>query len=900
MAGSARRVADHPGGGLRPARSGDGLQPGGAQGAGPRWRRWPPTPAASRRDGRRWSWRWPRRWACSGWADCAGPWRACAAVSWAGRRPSCGRTLRACPRCWPRSTGAGELSTGAAGRGRSRTATSSTWTRPRDERLRQRLSELLAELTPGDTRVARAALEACTEPAFPLAALQEARALPVEWHNVRRLVLVSGRDLTGMKAGDLADLLGGLASPEMREDGTLYLALPGDVEAQTRAWQAATAGLQGRFVPALLAWLPRPLTRDGAGPPGRARGPRPHGRGPDAGDAARGRCAGEAAGAPARLHRGGEPTASARLPRRPDRRRDGARRWWRPSVWPASWAIGRACSSAAFAAPFDRLFPRFPEIAPARRLSGRSQTNQIIDEFIRPGQVQLPPASALRGPPARVRGAARAWRRRRARGFRLVLQQPDLVQAALAAAPERGEEITPDSVIAFGAWAGRLGKGEWGLAREQLELLAAALLRTGHLIPLDAFLQPLRFEAVAAPLGEFLPYVMRALPLPEPEAGAVRALWSAATGRTETAWTLPAQEQAWRELLAWAGVAARHRAENVDEAVARAWRLTSATTRRPGAGAGLPRGGGGPDRDAGRGASLAGGTGATGGGRCALAGRCGRHGGGGGALARGRGLPARPSARPDRRLPPPHRPATHLPRAGPARLLAPGGTRALRRAGGDGGRSAARCGRPPPPSWRPTVATTWPGTNAPTPRRASTPCSKRAAAPRWRWCGVSPGPAWEVTPRRGWRASSAAPWGGAATRATRFPWGMWCVPCAASPSARRSSCRRPRRWPARRRPCARSSGRNWLPRATSSCGARAGSRGSRRRWRSLLAEPPSTAQEEAEALTEEVIAWIRDHRARAGRDAAAVGRARGAFGGPGGDAGRGAAGGRGVARAGRE
>jgi hypothetical protein len=30
----------------------------------------------------------------------------------------------------------------------------------------------------------------------------------------------------------------------------------------------------------------------------------------------------------------------------------------------------------------------------------------------------------------------------------------------------------------------------------------------------------------------------------------------------------------------------------------------------------------------------------------------------------------------------------------------------------------------------------------------------------------------------------------------------------------------------------------------------------------LLAEPPRAAQEEAEALTEEVIAWIRDHRAR--------------------------------------
>ncbi len=78
------------------------------------------------------------------------------------------------------------------------------------------------------------------------------------------------------------------------------------------------------------------------------------------------------------------------------------------------------------------------------------------------------------------------------------------------------------------------------------------MLRLGYLIALDAFLQPLRFEQVAAPLSDFLPYVARSRALEGEAAEAVQRLWAAVTGTGHETWDQPAQERAWRELTAWA------------------------------------------------------------------------------------------------------------------------------------------------------------------------------------------------------------------------------------------------------------------------------------------------------------------------------------------------------------
>lgn len=428
------------------------------------------------------------------------------------------------------------------------------------ERIRQRLSELLAELGAGDARVPRAALEACTEGAFPLAGLLETRSLPVEWQQVRRQVTVGCRDLTGLSAEELRNLAGALRAPRMKEDGALFLALPGEVGAQEEVWSTASAGAQG-----LVAWLPRPLTageqdhlvehaalaRMVADPTLMKR------RDQEVRDRLRERWTDSSAEARATLQRayyegkilgpGGEVlVATERL-------------WSRFGDWEGTL-------SAAFDETFAQAFPRFAAIAPARRLAGRAQTNQIIDQFVRAGEVSLPPASALEAhllAYARPLGLVEGEGRR----FRLALPRGELVEAVLAATPARGEgeQLDPAEVIPFEELAGVLAKSEWGMTREQIELLVAALLRTGYLIALDAFLQPMRFEVVAAPLSDFLPYVTRARPLGGAAAEQARALWSAVTGGIVGKWDLPAQERVWRELLAWAGrvqaFAAQRRAE---------------------------------------------------------------------------------------------------------------------------------------------------------------------------------------------------------------------------------------------------------------------------------------------------------------------------------------------------
>ena len=112
--------------------------------------------------------------------------------------------------------------------------------------------------------------------------------------------------------------------------------------------------------------------------------------------------------------------------------------------------------------------------------------------------------------------------------------------------PSGGKQdpLKPEETVALGELTGRLAKSEWGLTREQSELVLGAMLRLGYLIGLDAFLQPLRFEQVAAPLSDFLPYLAHGRALEGEPAEAVCRLQQAVTGATGETWDLPAQEQA--------------------------------------------------------------------------------------------------------------------------------------------------------------------------------------------------------------------------------------------------------------------------------------------------------------------------------------------------------------------
>ncbi len=420
------------------------------------------------------------------------------------------------------------------------------------ERIRRRLAELLAGLTLADGRVARAALEACQDPGFPLAALPEPRSLAVPWLNGRRFVNIVCRDITELSAADLGNLAAALASPTTKEDGWLFLALPTvPADRQHRAWSERTGGLPGRFGQALLVWVPRELTaaerdhllehaalaRMAADPTFAGRRDR------ELQENLRARWEHSQAELARTLrrayHEGRVLRAGGAELLPPDRLAALAGRW-------------EETLAETFAPIFAQLFPRHGSVAPARRLAGRAHTNQIIDEFIRPGQVHLPLASALE---AHLDAYARPLGLIAGEGRHLGLALPhrELLAAALGAAPARlgRDQIEPAEVITYGELAGALAKSEWGL-REQSELLIAALIRLGYLTPLDAFLQPLRLDAVAAPLGDNLPYLMRAEALSGPGAQAARALWVAVGGEAAPEWDLPTQERAWGDLLAWA------------------------------------------------------------------------------------------------------------------------------------------------------------------------------------------------------------------------------------------------------------------------------------------------------------------------------------------------------------
>jgi hypothetical protein len=344
-----------------------------------------------------------------------------------------------------------------------------------------------------------------------------------------------------------------LESPQPKEDGMLFLASPTvGRECQQEAWCELGKAVQGRFSSAVLAWLPAELSEAqrehlvehaalSSMVADRTLAAR---RDREFGDKVRQRWADSEAEVRTMLRRAyHEGTILGP---------DGQEVIERERLW-ALFGDWEEALAAIFAGPFRRMFPRFESIAPERRLTGRAQTNQIISQFIHPGEVKLPPASTLEAH-LTAYAAPLGLVESEDRHLRLVLKNRELVEAVIAAAPPRsgGDEVDPEEAIPYGELAGRLAKSEWGLTREQSELLAAGLIKTGYLVGLDAFLQLARIETIAPPLGDNLPYVMRAAALRGTTAEQARALWQATIATTAEDWDLPVQERAWGDMIAWA------------------------------------------------------------------------------------------------------------------------------------------------------------------------------------------------------------------------------------------------------------------------------------------------------------------------------------------------------------
>ncbi|MFB3882460.1 MAG: DUF6079 family protein [Armatimonadota bacterium] len=434
------------------------------------------------------------------------------------------------------------------------------------EQIRRRLGELTAELEVSDSRVLRAALAACREPGFPIASLAEPASIGVKWLNIRRIVHAAVTDLREPSPSELEERIASLASPLSREDGCLLIASPlADPVEQESAWRAACEALAGRFAAAVAAWIPAALSEAA----------REHliehaALSMMVADRTLFRRAGDEARQKVRERwAASEAEARAVLQRAYYEGRvlgaDGHELVVQQRLW-ALFGQWEETLSELFSGPFAQLFPRFAGIAPHQPLVGRLHTNQIIGQFIRPREVMLPPASTLEAHLAAF-AAPLGLVEMEGRRARPTLQNAELVQAALAGTPERTRgEVAPEDTISVADLMGRLAKSEWGLTREQSELLIAALMRTGHLVGLDAFLQPVRLDQIAAPLGDNLPYVMRGAPLTGGVVEEIKALWQAASGRPAEEWSLPAQEEAWSFFVGWSS-ALRERSQQNAEAI---------------------------------------------------------------------------------------------------------------------------------------------------------------------------------------------------------------------------------------------------------------------------------------------------------------------------------------------
>jgi len=417
------------------------------------------------------------------------------------------------------------------------------------ELLRRRLNDLLDSFRPGDSRVWRATLASCREPSLPLATLAPVGTALVDWENTRRPVQVSVGRL-GVTAASLANLLDTLAQPHCREWGALFVALPGE-EAEP-AWRAALPPT-GRFSPALLCWLPRPLRErewatlcEHAAAAILLAGPMPReGRQGDELRALleerRAWLAGQVAETlRAALWEGtvldasGEPAAG--------------------SAGLAGAADFPAALNALFTQAWQAVYPQATACAPGLRWHGEHRNRSLLAGLVLPGACSdgpvLEQARAVMAPLGLVAlepGAA------------VLAPTGPAVEAALAALPEpppAGEPPESGHCLPLGTLYGTLARSPLGLAPEQAELVLATLIRTGRVAPLDAFLQPVPLQA-DQPLRDYVHSLVACPAVPAAALDLARHLARAAFGREPRG---QQAHQVWDTLVQWQQAVSRRAA----------------------------------------------------------------------------------------------------------------------------------------------------------------------------------------------------------------------------------------------------------------------------------------------------------------------------------------------------
>lgn len=373
------------------------------------------------------------------------------------------------------------------------------------EIARRQLLAFKASLADDDARLWEAAAAAATGVALPLADLREPATLEAEWGNTLRSVLVQTLNLSSLNGDRLAARCADLSDTAAPEDVRLYLAEIIRPAEQRNAWREAAAGLpRSRWSAGVAAWLPRELT-------------------PDELDRLK-----EFAACRSILQNAGpryDPKVNDRLVEEASRLSNEVR-----NLVEAAYAEGEVISGeGALLSPTDlqrvrgdwpatlrviagaalsRVFPNFT--APKQMLSGREAVDALLTHLLSPqgllSEAEEPVgelAEAILEPLQLVTREAGHWR--------LQVDGSDPAAEIMDRVRRRDQtpETEPGRPVAMTDLAAYMLKSAFGLPHSLFELVIAALIRSGYLVPLDPERQPLQLAWLTPPLLGSVSFVAR-------------------------------------------------------------------------------------------------------------------------------------------------------------------------------------------------------------------------------------------------------------------------------------------------------------------------------------------------------------------------------------------------------
>ncbi|MEN6549416.1 MAG: hypothetical protein ABFE07_25500 [Armatimonadia bacterium] len=373
------------------------------------------------------------------------------------------------------------------------------------ELARRQLLAFKSSLADDDPRLVEAATSAAAGTALPLADLAEPRTLEVEWGNTTRCLLVQAMNLTSFNAERLSSRSADLSDAMVAEDARLYLAEIIRPSEQRAVWREAAMGLpRSRWAWGVMAWIPRELT-------------------PEELDRVK-----ELAACRSILQASGsryDPKVSDRLVEEASRLSNEVR-----SVVESAYAEGEVLSGegallgpaelgrvrgdwtatlgAIAAAALAKVFPR--TAAPGEMLASREPVDELLRLLLvaggRPWEDEGRPAELAEAFLLPLKLVTRLEDR-----WRLDVEASDVAAEVMDRVRRRDQtvETEPGRPVACQDLALYMLKSPFGLPPELFELVIAALIRTGYLVPMDAERRVLQPRFVSIPLSEGVAFVAR-------------------------------------------------------------------------------------------------------------------------------------------------------------------------------------------------------------------------------------------------------------------------------------------------------------------------------------------------------------------------------------------------------